>query len=59
MYTKNNNEGDAEFISSYNSKKCPLNEIHNVMGSSNQNQNDYELYHRIKLNVKYIVNFYK
>jgi len=45
------NEDDAEFISSHNSKKRPLNEIHNVMESSNQNQKDYELYHGLKLKI--------
>ena len=50
-------------LSPHNSKKRPLNEIHNVMESSNQNQKDYELYHGLKLKIvkckNVSVNFYK
>ena len=49
-------------LSPHNSKKRPLNEIHNVMESSNQNQKDYELYHGLKLKIvkckNVSVNFY-
>jgi len=50
-------------LSPHNSKKRPLNEIHNVIESSNQNQKDYELYHGLKLKIvkckNVSVNFYK